>query len=250
MSVPVISKAAVPVCLSQRMTGAADFIGRGRSRLDLRLDIRIEDIDFFLVDPEHKGSASGCIDCPELGGKIEADQGTFQCLVDAGGNNRTVRYVLYFKDQSGRALTLAAETTVNHRRLRKAWQELRTLSITIFEGDKKVAAGSVKIDPINFVAQIARVRAESPLLIEKKRAAVKFGQFFFGALWETYAPRVGGVRSDDSERLVPLFTLEGVRDAEITTHYFSTADHLGLSLLRFHRTPSNDVVVLFHGLTK
>lgn len=51
------------------------------------------------------------------------------------------------------------------------------------------------------------------------------------------------------ERSIPLYTLDGVRDAEISTHYLTTKDGLGLSMLRFERAPCNDVVVLLHGLT-
>jgi lysosomal acid lipase/cholesteryl ester hydrolase len=51
------------------------------------------------------------------------------------------------------------------------------------------------------------------------------------------------------ERRIPLYTLDGVRGAEQSTHYISTDDGLGLSLLRFERTPCDDVVVLIHGLT-
>lgn len=54
---------------------------------------------------------------------------------------------------------------------------------------------------------------------------------------------------DDRTREIPLFTLEGVKDAEITTHYFDTGDKIGLSLMRFQRAASQDVVVLMHGLT-
>ena len=51
------------------------------------------------------------------------------------------------------------------------------------------------------------------------------------------------------DREVALYTLEGVRNAEIATHWFSTKDGLGLSLLRFCRKPSRNVVVILHGLT-
>ena len=50
-------------------------------------------------------------------------------------------------------------------------------------------------------------------------------------------------------REIPLYTLEGVKDAEITTHGFATEDKLGLSLLRFHREDCSNVVVIIHGLT-
>ncbi|MHB8575835.1 MAG: alpha/beta hydrolase, partial [Dehalococcoidia bacterium] len=51
------------------------------------------------------------------------------------------------------------------------------------------------------------------------------------------------------EREIPLYTLAGVPDAEISTHWFQTEDGLGLSMLRFEREPSNDIVLIVHGLT-
>jgi cholesterol oxidase len=51
------------------------------------------------------------------------------------------------------------------------------------------------------------------------------------------------------EREIPLYTLEGVKDADISTHYFNTEDKLGLSLLRFNRQSCDDVVLIIHGLT-
>jgi pimeloyl-ACP methyl ester carboxylesterase len=56
---------------------------------------------------------------------------------------------------------------------------------------------------------------------------------------------------NEPPREIPIFTLEGVRDAEITTHYITTEDKLGLSMLRFRRgtAPPSDVVLLLHGLT-
>jgi lysosomal acid lipase/cholesteryl ester hydrolase len=54
------------------------------------------------------------------------------------------------------------------------------------------------------------------------------------------------------DREIPLYTLEGVRDADVTTHYFSTEDKLGLSMLRFNRDPAGDAedaVLIIHGLT-
>jgi lysosomal acid lipase/cholesteryl ester hydrolase len=51
------------------------------------------------------------------------------------------------------------------------------------------------------------------------------------------------------DRVIPLYTVEGVPDARISTHPFSTEDKLGLSLQRFTRGPCDDVVLLVHGLT-
>lgn len=54
------------------------------------------------------------------------------------------------------------------------------------------------------------------------------------------------------KREIPLYTLSGVSNAEVSTHYFTTGDGLGLSLLRFNRDPHNDAgdsVMIVHGLT-
>lgn len=50
-------------------------------------------------------------------------------------------------------------------------------------------------------------------------------------------------------REIALYTLEGVPEARITTHPFSTGDMLGLSLLRFWKADCDDVFVIIHGLT-
>lgn len=53
-------------------------------------------------------------------------------------------------------------------------------------------------------------------------------------------------------REIPLYTLAGVRDAEVSTHYFPTEDGLGLSLLRFRRGgpgETGEPVMIIHGLT-
>ena len=51
------------------------------------------------------------------------------------------------------------------------------------------------------------------------------------------------------QRDIPQFTLAGVPDAEVTTHWFHTEDGLGLSFLRFQRERGGEAVMLVHGLT-
>lgn len=51
------------------------------------------------------------------------------------------------------------------------------------------------------------------------------------------------------DREIALYTLEGVKDADVTAHYYSTEDKLGLSMLRFRRAACDDAVLVIHGLT-
>ncbi len=48
---------------------------------------------------------------------------------------------------------------------------------------------------------------------------------------------------------IARYTLDGVTDAEVSTHPFATEDDLGLNLTRFRRAACDDVVLLIHGLT-
>jgi cholesterol oxidase len=48
---------------------------------------------------------------------------------------------------------------------------------------------------------------------------------------------------------IPRYTLDGVKDAEVSTHPFATEDGLGLNLTRFRRAECDDVVLVVHGLT-
>lgn len=50
-------------------------------------------------------------------------------------------------------------------------------------------------------------------------------------------------------REIPLYTLEGVKDTDISTHSFTTQDGLGLSMLRFQRGAADEAVLIIHGLT-
>lgn len=50
-------------------------------------------------------------------------------------------------------------------------------------------------------------------------------------------------------REIALYTLEGVKDADVRPYFFSTEDKIGLSLLRFTRGQPGDAVLVIHGLT-
>jgi cholesterol oxidase len=51
------------------------------------------------------------------------------------------------------------------------------------------------------------------------------------------------------QREIPLYTLDGVKDADVSTHYLHTEDKLGLSALRFRRGDASEAILIVHGLT-
>jgi cholesterol oxidase len=137
------------------------------------------------------------------------------------------------------------------------WHDTTTLFTNLYRGHLQAeqeaeaevhATGILHIEVLDFMHQLTTLRADAPTLPERLGAIERFGKFFFGVLWETYAPSLAP-KMGAFEREIPLYTTEGVHDAEITTHPYTTADRLGQSLLRFQRAPCDDVVVLIPGLT-
>jgi cholesterol oxidase len=226
--------------------------------LTVHLIILTEDIDLFLVDPQHRGSVEGYVNYDSLGGQLTIEKGEFNCLVDDQANTRKIFYRLYFSDIRGARHTLSGKKIVRHDGIQNVWRDTSTLFTRIFqnyidaeleETQDPEAAGIIHIRPLDFVQELTTFRVAGVSYSEEIEAIAKFGRFFLGALWDVYKPKWGSIYSHKDGRQIPLFTLRGVKNAEISTHYISTQDHLGLSMFRFTRIPCKDVVVLLHGLT-
>jgi triacylglycerol lipase/cholesterol oxidase len=226
------------------------------------LTIKVPDIQFFVRDPEKSGTAEGWIQCEQFGGRRPVERGFFNCFVDVGApqaNTRNMRYRLFFRDAASKPLTLSGHKVVIDDGMHNIWRDTSTLYSKVFEGHVEMAAeatapvvatGILHIEPLDFAKQMTTFTSSGATFEAREQAMATFGRQFLGTLWDVYKPRVGSVLTHDGQsRPIPLFSLEGVKDADVSTHYFATPDKLGLSLLRFLRKPCEDVVVLIHGLT-
>ncbi|EQA37347.1 ab-hydrolase associated lipase region [Leptospira inadai serovar Lyme str. 10] len=226
------------------------------------LTIRIADVAFFVYDPTEKGTAIGWVDCASLGGRLEVVKGDFNCFVDKGApseNVKNMQYRLFLKNRKGAEYTLSGHKVVKDDGILNIWNDTSTLYTRIFDGfviekselkTEKIAEGILHIHELDFIKQMTTFRSNGKTFEDRKNAFLQFGELFAGNLWEVYAVHWGKAEPELwREREIPLFTLDGVKNAEITTHYVSTEDKLSLSLLRFKKKESKDVVILMHGLT-
>ena len=226
------------------------------------LTIVVPDIDFFVRDPDKSGTADGWIECDRFGGRRPVERGFFNCFVDVGApqaNTRNMRYRLFFRDAAGAPLTLSGHKVVIDDGMHNIWRDTSTLYTKVLEGHVEMAAeaaaavvatGILHIEPLDFAKQMTTFTSDGATFEARDKAMATFGRQFLGTLWDVYKPRVGSVLTHDGQpRPIALFSLEGVKDADVSTHYFTTPDKLGLSLLRFSRKACEDVVVLIHGLT-
>ena len=224
----------------------------------IHLTIRTEDLDTFLSSDEHQCGAVGYVEGDLIGGRCEIDNGIFNLFVDtADKNRRQMRYRLFFTTSEGKKLTLSGVKQIQDNPGLDIWADTTTLFTNLFQGHieaekepktKTFAAGKLFIEAADFAVQLTTFRTSATGFKERIQAFEKFGAFFLGSLWEVYKPKLTS-KMGSFEREIPLFTTEGVKEAEITTHPFTTTDRLGLSLLRFKRAKCKDVVVLIPGLT-
>lgn len=222
------------------------------------LTIKTPDIDTFIASPDQQADAEGYVKCERLGGRRPVEKGVFNLLVDTGSlKTKQMYYRLFFRDGDGKPLTLSGFKRVQDNVGPDIWKDTTTLMTNILEGHVSkedepnaqiVAVGKLRIRVLDFLHQLTTFRADAPTFSARADALEKFGKVFLGGLWDVYGPSLMP-KMDPFEREIPLYTTEGVKDAEITTHPFNTADKLGLSLLRFKREPCDDVVIIAHGLT-
>ncbi len=222
------------------------------------ITIRTDDLDSFLSSDEHQCTAIGYVESNLIGGRCEVEKGVFNLFVDtADQNRRQMRYRLFFKSAEGQALTLSGNKQIQDNPGLDVWKDTTTLYANLYQGHieapketkaKIFAAGILHIEVQDFAKQLTTFKTSAPTMVERLEVFEKFGLFFLGSLWEVYKPKLT-IRMSGFEREIPLFTTEGVKNAEISTHPFATKDRLGLSLLRFKRKACKDVVILIPGLT-
>jgi cholesterol oxidase len=216
------------------------------------LDVEIDDVDAFLLDPRHRAKLSGTVWSEKLG--LQPVSGTVDLLV-AGKRpgHRQMVYSLAFTC-AGTTWRLSGVKDVEDDPGFDLWRDTTTLYTQLFRKDAPgvQGAGILRVSLRGFlrlVISLVRGAGHKPPHL---RALARFLHFFLGTLVEVYVngpgprPRFRGV----TMREIPVYTLDGVKDAKVGVYPFSTKDGLGLTLTRFSRgDPRGDAVLLLHGLT-
>ncbi|MER5549146.1 patatin-like phospholipase family protein [Streptomyces sp. NPDC002589] len=192
---------------SERMTGAIAFgaargtrvVSKDRpgwERLSMRLTIHIDELDRFIVVPEHPARISGQIHCEALGGRCEVESGSFNLFVEEGDpEHLRMHYRLFFTDRAGHPLTLSGDKTVDEESCHGLWAATTTLYTRILRGHvaaggeadaEVVASGVVRLRLPDFICELASFRVRSDTARGRLAALGRFGQFFAGRLWDVY----------------------------------------------------------------
>ena len=227
-------------------------------RVTLHVNVDISDLAEFLASSQHVGQLTGYVDCPSLGGKATVQDGRFHLLPPTGDlNRRTMNYLVHCVRPDGQRYTLIGEKEVQNRHVLDMWTDTTTLFTNIFDDfvepeqrptARVLATGILHLGVSDLIALMKVFRATTPEGQRSIEGEAAFMEFFAGSLWQLYGPSLPPAPSQP-QRPYPRFTTEGVKGADISVHPFSSGDGLGLTLTRFQRAKSDDVVLLIHGLT-
>lgn len=180
--------------------------GRERNEaLMFELTITAADVDSFVADPAHAGTASGYLEGALVGGRREVERGWFNLFVEAPGTaqeTRLMRYRLWVTTDAG-PVTFVGEKVVRDDPGFDLWADTTTLFVQLVEGhaepladasrsaldadaDGLLGAGVLHIKPLDFARQLTTFAADGPGGVG---AIADFGKLFLGQLWDVYLRR-------------------------------------------------------------
>ncbi len=164
--------------------------------LMFHLTITAPDVERFVRDPMHEGSAVGWVECEALGGRLPVEKGIFNLFVDSADPGRTnMRYRLFFADGEGKPLTLTGFKDVKDDPGFDVWKDTSTLYTRVLrghvatgddDGAEIVASGIITIYLVDFAKQLTTFRVHGGEPGERVAALGAFGKLFMGKLWELY----------------------------------------------------------------
>jgi len=167
-------------------------------RFMFELTISVPDVERFLADEDHPGTATGHVRCELLGGRLPVERGWFNLFVESSAAaTREMRYRLWFRDLAGAPATMYGYKTVRNDPGLDIWRDTSTLYITLLKGHVPpgadgtvIGAGLLRILPGDFARQLTTFRADGRTPVRSLR---RFGTYFARTLIDTYGP----VRRED-----------------------------------------------------
>lgn len=169
---------------------------RQDTELAMHASINIRDLAAFIADPDHTGEISGTIDFPPLGSGMLASHGVFNLFSPAGEpDTKYMIYELGFEHE-GLAYYLAGRKTVRDDPGFDLLSDTTTLHTVLHRGQDAngaiIGAGILKLGITQLAKLVSTMKATNTTSTgESAKTMFKFGKFFLGELWDTYAGLAG-----------------------------------------------------------
>jgi patatin-like phospholipase len=141
-------------------------------KYSLRIDVRVEDLDAFITQPEHQAAINGNWNGEPLTGRL-------QLLIDAG--SPSIKQIRYQLSSPGLHLTAIRHVApgVSTKDLEVSLnQKTESLQVTLRPGI------------LETWRELSSFHVHAPNAKERAEALARFGAFYFGHLWDVYARQI------------------------------------------------------------
>ena len=171
---------------------------RAQSRCSARFDVEIDDFERFMRGPLSRARLLGTVDFPQLGGRLEAEDGEFALFAPAPGpRRRRVLYRLFLRDPDGRPLTLSGFKLVEDDPNHDVWRDTSRLLTRILAGHvspdseldddpRTLATGILWIRPLGLARCLLSMRGGPGMRV---RAPLRYQTHFARTLVQVYGGR-------------------------------------------------------------
>ncbi|MDX9835886.1 MAG: hypothetical protein RBT36_11850, partial [Desulfobulbus sp.] len=214
-----------------------------------------QDLESMLADPEHRAEMVGVVRAPVLSAApMTISNGQF-CLFTRDPDHPTGRRMEYQMDlqsDSGKSFRLVGFKRIQNDPGLDLWADTTTLYIDIFnvdeagEADGAIGQGILHILPADFARQLTTIQVtHAPDSATRLLYLTKFGTFFAGTLFETYASVFAHASRFDPQ--APPRKLRLLRVPAPEVYPFAALDGELLRLTRY-RGGDKGPVILSHGL--
>ena len=250
---PVVKTATAPLQLDPSYQQGFNQGQTANSPFQFTLTIVSEDLDDMTSNPAHEGRMVGTVIAPSLSPQpLTITQGVFNLFtVDANNvDTHNMRYRMKMVTTEGRTFYFDGFKQTHPDSVLQSWPATSTLYITIYDGENATSPilgkGILHIAPDDFARQMTTMKIiNAANLTERLQAEAKFGRFFMGPLFDTYAdvfsrPTVFDANAAPREKR-PL------RAGVPQVAFFKTADNVNLRLTRY-QGGAKGPVILSHGL--
>jgi cholesterol oxidase len=248
-----VKTATLPLQLDPSFQTGADQGETTNSPFQFTLTIVSEDLDAMTSNPAHQARMVGTVLAPALSPEpLTITEGIFNLFtVDANNvDTHNMRYRMRMAAVDGRIFYFDGFKQTRPDSVFESWPATSTLYITIYDGESAanpiLGKGILHIAPDDFARQMTTMKIiNAGSLTERLNAEAKFGRFFMGPLFDTYAdvfarPTVFNADAAPREKR-PL------RVGVPQVAFFKAADGVGLRLTRY-QGGAKGPVILSHGL--
>jgi len=165
------------------------------SPIEFTMTIIADALDAMLNKPEHQARTLGTVTAPILSDQpLTVTEGEFNLFVEDPDhpNSRQMHYRMKMATTTGRIYYFHGFKMIHNEPEFDAWTDNTTLYSTLYDGEGQqspiLGRGILVIDPEDFLRQLSTIRVLNAANQQQRlEAKVRFGRFFTGVLFDTYA---------------------------------------------------------------